>query len=455
MAGGSGHVAPDLPEHDALAVGEERHLRRLGVRVAARSDGVRGPHGPPRGRSATYTLPSAIHAAAELPAASAATSGAVCAPRSPRLARRRATSALASACPGPSTSRNAATSRGSRTRRWTIGRLSRPGRRNATATSPRPAGCLLSTARWLGRSASSPCCSPRPRSSPAAARAAGPARTRSALATQMRAAGGGSGALAVDLDSGRQIFASRRGRGAHARVGEQALHDRDRAHALRLEGHLTTRAMGDVGVDPGGVLIGNLYLRGGGDPSFGSRQASELADKLVLDQGLREITGRVIGDESAFDSLRGPPSEGFRVTSEVGPAERADLQPRPHRQAPPLLPGQPGALRRPRVRARAAPPRRRHRRRRAGRAHAAGGDRARRAQLAHAGRAGPRDQPPVGQLQRRDADQGARRPSSARRHDARRRGRRAADDGGLRAAARGSSTARASRAPTAPRRARS
>ena len=72
-----------------------------------------------------------------------------------------------------------------------------------------------------------------------------------------------------------------------------------------VDGHLTTRALGDVGVDPGGVLIGNLYLRGGGDPSFGSRQAAELADQLVLDQGLREVTGRVIGDESAFDSLRG------------------------------------------------------------------------------------------------------------------------------------------------------
>ena len=39
----------------------------------------------------------------------------------------------------------------------------------------------------------------------------------------------------------------------------------------------------------------------------------------MLDSGLREITGRVIGDESAFDSLRGPPSEGYRTTSEVGP----------------------------------------------------------------------------------------------------------------------------------------
>ena len=52
-------------------------------------------------------------------------------------------------------------------------------------------------------------------------------------------------------------------------------------------------------VDPGGLLAGNLYVHGGGDPTFGTRQLAELADTLVQDQGLREITGRVIGDESA------------------------------------------------------------------------------------------------------------------------------------------------------------
>ena len=154
---------------------------------------------------------------------------------------------------------------------------------------------------------------------PAAALAGGPAATRAALASQMRQAGGGSGAFAMDLDSGRTIYA-KRADAARIPASVEKLYTTSTALTLYgVEGHLTTRVLGDVGVDPAGVLIGNLYLRGGGDPNFSERAAAVLADRLVLDSGLREITGRVIGDESAFDTLRGPPSEGFRTSNWVGP----------------------------------------------------------------------------------------------------------------------------------------
>jgi serine-type D-Ala-D-Ala carboxypeptidase/endopeptidase (penicillin-binding protein 4) len=154
---------------------------------------------------------------------------------------------------------------------------------------------------------------------PATVLAGGPAATRGALAAQLRFAGGGSGAVAMDLDSGRTIYASRPDT-PRTPASVEKLYTTSTALTLYgPEGHLETRALGDVGVDPGGVLIGNLYLRGGGDPYFADRQAAELADRLVLDTGLREITGRVIGDESAFDSLRGPPSAGYRTSNWVGP----------------------------------------------------------------------------------------------------------------------------------------
>ena len=78
--------------------------------------------------------------------------------------------------------------------------------------------------------------------------------------------------------------------------------------------------LGAAAVDPAtGVLAGNLYLRGNGDPSFDAKAAGLLADILIERTGLTEVDGRVIGDESVFDGLRGPPSEGFRTSSYVGP----------------------------------------------------------------------------------------------------------------------------------------
>ena len=364
----------------------------------------------------------------------------------------------ASACPGPS-STNVATSEGSRTRRLTIAPTiaAREAERNRNfaptgglptldcpmARTLRLIAVLLAAATLL---------------LPAAAHAAGPRATRAALASQMRA-----GRRRVGRAGGRPRQRARRSsrRGPTSpRMPASVNKLFTTSTALTLygaTGHLTTSALGDVGVDPGGVLNGNLYLHGGGDPSFGSLQLSELADQLVLDQGLREITGRVIGDESAFDALRGPPSEGYRTTFEVGgPLSALTFnrgrtgKRRPYFQASPA-----------RFAAREfdkalRTPRRHHRR-----APRGPGGRRRRA-LPLAEHSSPTlaelarvHQPPVGQLQRRDADQGARLRVRHRRHDARRRGRRAAHDGGASGSARRSSTARASRAPTARRRARS
>ena len=211
---------------------------------------------------------------------------------------------------------------------------------------------------------------------PAAARAAGPAATAQRARPRRCARPAAARARSPSTSTaGGTIFAVAARRAAHAGLGREALHDLDRALTLSAPtAHLTTSALGDVGGRPRRRADGNLYLRGGGDPSFGARAARRARRPARARPGLREITGRVIGDESAFDARRGPPSEGFRTTSEVGPAERADLQPRPHRQAPPVLPGAARALFAARgLRARAAPPRRHRRRRARGPGDAAGG----------------------------------------------------------------------------------
>ena len=120
---------------------------------------------------------------------------------------------------------------------------------------------------------------------PAAAQAAGPAatrvRARLADALRRRRLGRAGGRPRQRAPRSSPRAPTRRAR----RPRSNKLFTTSTALTLYgVDGHLTTRALGDVGVDPGGVLIGNLYLRGGGDPSFGSLQAAELADELVLDQ---------------------------------------------------------------------------------------------------------------------------------------------------------------------------
>jgi D-alanyl-D-alanine carboxypeptidase/D-alanyl-D-alanine-endopeptidase (penicillin-binding protein 4) len=84
------------------------------------------------------------------------------------------------------------------------------------------------------------------------------------------------------------------------------------------DGRLSTSVLAESTPDEAGLVDGDLYLRGGGDPTFDALDAGALAQQ-VADAGIVEVTGRVRGDESAFDGRRGVPSSGFRLTGEVGP----------------------------------------------------------------------------------------------------------------------------------------
>ena len=73
----------------------------------------------------------------------------------------------------------------------------------------------------------------------------------------------------------------------------------------------------------GGVWHGDLYLRGGGDPTFGDgtfnrvwkhgygRHRRRSSSAQLRRRGIRRVTGQVIGDESLFDRRRGGPSTGY------------------------------------------------------------------------------------------------------------------------------------------------
>jgi serine-type D-Ala-D-Ala carboxypeptidase/endopeptidase (penicillin-binding protein 4) len=149
--------------------------------------------------------------------------------------------------------------------------------------------------------------------------AAGPAATKRYLARQMALAGPFSGAYVVDLDTGHALFASRSDTPRVPASVEKLYTSATALVRFGPAGTLTTSVLADAAPDPLGVVAGNLYLRGGGDPTFGAAAAGRLADALIATAGLKRIEGRVIGDESAFDPLRGPPSEGYSTSIWVGP----------------------------------------------------------------------------------------------------------------------------------------
>jgi len=151
-----------------------------------------------------------------------------------------------------------------------------------------------------------------------AAQAAGPAATVRALDRQMNAAGVGSGALVIDLDTGATLYA-RRPDVPRLPASVNKLYTTSAAMTLYgEEGQLTTEVLGDTQPDDDGVVTGNLYLRGGGDPEFGRAEARGLA-RVLATSGLTAVTNRVVGDETKFDRLRGGPDSSYRVSEWVGP----------------------------------------------------------------------------------------------------------------------------------------
>ncbi len=155
----------------------------------------------------------------------------------------------------------------------------------------------------------------------------GQAHAQAAASTQLdrqltRAlAGAGSqvGGLVTDIGSGAVLF-GRNPTVARPPASVEKLYTT--AAALNLLGpnaRFQTTVLGTGRLDPGGVWRGNLFLRGGGDPTFGDGSwnreyedgygptAAELATQLRK-RGIRRVTGHIFADESLFDSDRGGPA---------------------------------------------------------------------------------------------------------------------------------------------------
>jgi serine-type D-Ala-D-Ala carboxypeptidase/endopeptidase (penicillin-binding protein 4) len=149
------------------------------------------------------------------------------------------------------------------------------------------------------------------------------------LGRYMRAAGSQSGAYVVNLTDAETVFGSRQGKPRILASNTKLFTTATALARFGTEGTLGTEVRGSGTLDESGVWRGDLYLHGGGDPTFGSRTFTRRAYgagatvedlALALDTaGIQRVSGRILGDESVFDPLRGGPDSGYSTSVWVGP----------------------------------------------------------------------------------------------------------------------------------------
>ena len=147
------------------------------------------------------------------------------------------------------------------------------------------------------------------------------------LGTDLNRQGGANSALVIDATTDRTLW-SYDDTAARLPASVEKLWTTSAA-LLELGPDATfgTQVLGLGRLSPGGTFTGNLYLRGGGDPTFGSGSfdhvmygAGATVQTLAANLrsvGVKRIHGRIIGDASYFDSRRGGPDTGYQASIET------------------------------------------------------------------------------------------------------------------------------------------
>jgi D-alanyl-D-alanine carboxypeptidase/D-alanyl-D-alanine-endopeptidase (penicillin-binding protein 4) len=142
---------------------------------------------------------------------------------------------------------------------------------------------------------------------PLAATAAG-ATLGTRLTQSLRAPGlslGRTAAIAVDLDSGALLYSHNATISVLPASNEKIPVAWSALVRLGPAFRFHTEVLG-VGMRAGGSWNGDLVLKGYGDPTLSTPDLDALAATL-RNRGIRTVQGRIRGDESFFDDLRGAP----------------------------------------------------------------------------------------------------------------------------------------------------
>jgi serine-type D-Ala-D-Ala carboxypeptidase/endopeptidase (penicillin-binding protein 4) len=165
----------------------------------------------------------------------------------------------------------------------------------------------------------------------AAPQAAGAELRCSALqARLLRGGGAASGLLVVDGETGRRLCARAAKRRRPLASNMKLFTTATALGRLGPQARIPTTVETDGTIDRNGVLHGNLYLVGGGDPTLGTpsfyrRFLGGLGTDVfelkaqIREAGIDAVTGRLYADDSVFDRLRGVADSGYATSSYIGP----------------------------------------------------------------------------------------------------------------------------------------
>lgn len=131
--------------------------------------------------------------------------------------------------------------------------------------------------------------------------------------------GRGTGALAVDLATGRVVYARNANASLLPASNEKLPLTYAALVALGPSFRLRTEVLGEGQLADGSTWHGNLILKGYGDPTLDRAGLAELAAR-VRATGIRRVTGSLVADESWFDFRRsGPGWKSLFVPEESHP----------------------------------------------------------------------------------------------------------------------------------------
>jgi serine-type D-Ala-D-Ala carboxypeptidase/endopeptidase (penicillin-binding protein 4) len=157
------------------------------------------------------------------------------------------------------------------------------------------------------------------------------------LRTRLLLGGGqASGLFVIDAGSGKAICARAARRPRPLASNMKLFTTSTVLSRFGPEATIATKVLADGTIDDQGVLHGDLYLQGGGDPALGTpafynRFLGGLGTDLyalkgqISAAGVTAVTGRLYADDDIFDRRRGVADSGYATSPYIGPLSGLSL----------------------------------------------------------------------------------------------------------------------------------